>query len=369
MKRRTFLSTTAALGASASRVQATRAPTVVAQPTVFYAHDGERSLVRFTITGLDAPAGRLRIYDTRSRLIGTAGVINTGVELVGELWLRLGSNLTLVSALEAPGLRGVHRTTHRVPQGPRWTIHWLTIADPSQIDRVIGTAPPHTQAIRGSIARAAGVHANPGNPITFLATDPLDAFESVRAAGSAQVHGLPTSRVALETSGNRLDQTSVMMLAGSGVEYVIRPWHGGAPHEWWEGMDGSRILAIPQAPSGDLGSLGFDESATTAQARVDRWLAGSPIHLAPLDANGRVTNDRITYVIDTDIERAADRKIAVDEWNARFGYPRVVMGPPDNPLDVAHQSRESIPSIRTTRTSPHLDTLKLFCRKIILSTH
>ncbi len=351
MKRRTFLSAAAALGASASRLHATAAPEVTAESTVFFASDGESNLVRFTVSGLDAPAGRLRVYDRRSRLIGTAGVINTGEVLVGELWLRLEQNLTLTSELEAPGLNRVHRTTHRVPQGLRWTIHWFVVADPHDVQRVIGTGSLLANALRSSIVRAAHVRINPLASPQGVAMDPIEAFEPFRRAQHLAALGFPTSRVAYHSSVNRLDQTQVMALAGAGVRYVIRPWETGSTYEWWDGLDGSQVLAIPLAPNGSLSSLGFDDTSATAQSRVDQWLAESPIHLAPLDMRGRETNDRITYVIDTDVERAPARKVAIDDWNSRFGFPRLVMGAPSDPVDAAHQSRESITNVRVTHAA------------------
>jgi len=351
LQRRNFLATLGAVGAYAPRLAGEQAPTVRAESTVFFASDGERNLVRFTVSGLDAPAGRLRVYDRRSRLIGTAGVINTGEVLVGELWLRLEQDLTLTSELEAPGLNRVHRTTHRVPQGLRWTIHWLVVADPHDVQRVIGTGSPLANALRSSIVRAAQVQINPLGSPRGVTMDPIEALDPFRRAQHLAAFGFPTSRVAYQASANRLDQTQVMALAGAGVHYVIRPWEAGATYEWWDGLDGSHVLAIPRAPNGDLASLGFDDTSATAQSRVDQWLAESPIHLAPLDARGRETNDRITYIIDTDVERAPARKLAIDDWNSRFGFPRLVMGAPSDPLDVAHQSRESIPSIRFTHAA------------------
>src|SRR2546427_11453944 len=41
-------------------------PTVVATPTALYQQpEGRRNLVRITVTGLDAPAGRARVTDRR----------------------------------------------------------------------------------------------------------------------------------------------------------------------------------------------------------------------------------------------------------------------------------------------------------------
>jgi hypothetical protein len=74
---------------------------VRAEPTVFRANpDGRQVLVRFYVTDVDALAGRLRVYDQRRRLLGTAGVIRSGNGLYGELWLPLGRETTVQSELE-----------------------------------------------------------------------------------------------------------------------------------------------------------------------------------------------------------------------------------------------------------------------------
>src|SRR2546430_10506327 len=57
-------------------------PTVVATPTALYQQpEGRRNLLRITVTGLDAPAGRARVTDPRgaagggaARLAGRPGV-------------------------------------------------------------------------------------------------------------------------------------------------------------------------------------------------------------------------------------------------------------------------------------------------------
>src|SRR2546428_10413739 len=48
-------------------------PTVVATPTALYQQpEGRRNLVRITVTGLDAPAGRARVTDRRGAAPGAA---------------------------------------------------------------------------------------------------------------------------------------------------------------------------------------------------------------------------------------------------------------------------------------------------------
>src|SRR5256885_16646397 len=60
-------------------------PTVVATPTALYQQpEGRRNLVRITVTGLDAPAGRARVTDRRGALVGSAGLLPAGPGLPGE---------------------------------------------------------------------------------------------------------------------------------------------------------------------------------------------------------------------------------------------------------------------------------------------
>src|SRR2546427_2044501 len=62
-------------------------PTVVATPTALYQQpEGRRNLVRITVTGLDAPAGRARVTDRRGALVGSAGLLPAGPGVLGEGW-------------------------------------------------------------------------------------------------------------------------------------------------------------------------------------------------------------------------------------------------------------------------------------------
>src|SRR2546430_247146 len=62
-------------------------PTVVATPTALYQQpEGRRNLVRITVTGLDAPAGRARVTDRRGALVGSAGLLPAGPVVPGGGW-------------------------------------------------------------------------------------------------------------------------------------------------------------------------------------------------------------------------------------------------------------------------------------------
>src|SRR2546427_7724555 len=62
-------------------------PTVVATPTALYQQpEGRRNLVRITVTGLDAPAGRARVTDRRGAPLGRARLLPAGPVVLGEGW-------------------------------------------------------------------------------------------------------------------------------------------------------------------------------------------------------------------------------------------------------------------------------------------
>ena len=349
--RRTFLKTlTAATGSLAARAQET--VTVSAEATVFYAHPiGTQVLVRFSVTGLDTPAGRLRVYDRGSRLLGTAGVINTGDALYGELWLELRANTLLLSELEAPGLRGVFRSRHRVSPGSRWLIHWITIADWEQVQGALGDRRPITRGIRSAILHAGNVTTNPLSTRPIADPDPLTVLHMTRPAIALEkVDGVPVSPLAWTAAPDPLDVVRVMALRNSGTRCVIRPWEEGATYEWWEGLDGSRLLAVPLAPNGSLRSLGFGQTTGRAATEVAEWLAASPVHLEPRDTSGRPGRHRVTFVIEDEVENAADLRLAVDDWNRTYAYPHVVLGPPDDLEGLVSAESLTLPTRRRSYT-------------------
>src|SRR3972149_6583153 len=116
--RREFITLMAAAGGGvlgpAAAVASPAAPAVTAQTTPFFAPpDDQRCLIRFFVSDLDAPAGRMRAFDRAGRQVGTAGVLPLGNgRLYGELWLPLGVLPRVRTELEAPGLRRPVATWH-----------------------------------------------------------------------------------------------------------------------------------------------------------------------------------------------------------------------------------------------------------------
>src|SRR5688572_23243181 len=134
-------------------------PRVEAVPTVLFSHpDARNALVRFTVQGSEAPGGRLRVFDQTRRQVGTAGMIGYGGRLFGELWLPLDREATFYTDLEQPGVRGVVRSVHRLQPKLKWTLRWVTLADPASLD---GAEYHDHTAFLQSISHEPGREPNP----------------------------------------------------------------------------------------------------------------------------------------------------------------------------------------------------------------
>jgi hypothetical protein len=326
-------------------------PRVEAEPTVFRANpDGRLTLVRFLISGVEAPAGRLRVYDRRRQLLGTAGVIRSGDTLYGELWLPVEGGTTVRSELEAPGVSGIHRSDHRLRPRRRWTIYWLTVIEPAQLARVLGELGPLERGVQTAAFVDAGVM---GNPLTADALDLLDHIEFLRVSLPARDleldHGIPASPVAMLHGNEGLPATAVLALAGSGVSCVAREWRSGVPpFEWWTGPDGSRLLSVAIPPDGDPRTLGFAVSRNEMTHRIERWLETTPLLLAPGEVPPRGDDEGVTFVVDTGPDASiASMLAAAREWNQRFAYPRIVVGPGNDRQAIIGRARGvGIPTTR-----------------------
>jgi len=329
-------------------------PRIEAEPTIFRANpDGRLTLVRFFVFGVDAPAGRLRVYDVRRRLLGTAGVIRSGDVLYGELWLPIERQTGVQCELESPGVRGIFHSDHSLRPKRRWTIYWLTVADPERLCDALDAMTPMSRAVHTAMLSAARVVGNPLADPASLATDDHLAF--LRMALSAQSLdtrlGVRVTPVAVDPERDGITSTSVLALAGSGVRYVARPWESGDDAIGsLGGPDGSRVISVAIPPGGAPRSLGFTESQGEMTRRVERWLETTPLLLAPGGEDG------VTFVLETDTEAPlAAMLAAVREWNRRFAYPHIVIGPADDLPEAL--GRASRPAFRSVPRLPDLATL------------
>jgi hypothetical protein len=363
--RRSFLSalTLGLVGAALPGSRRT-SPRVEAEPTVFRANpDGRLSLVRFFVRDVDAPAGRLRVYDDRRRLLGTAGVIRSGDVLYGELWLPLERRTRIRSQLESPGVQGVLRSDHSLRPKRRWTIHWITAADPLRLALGLEGANPLARGLQAAQWAESGVAGNPLAPLdTLELRDHVELLQMAMPARDLEVeYRLPVSVMAAAPEGEDVIASALLALAGSGVRYVARPWHhGDPPFEWWSAPDGSRILAVAVPHGAESRALGFAESTGEMTRRVEQWLETSPLLIAPGASPEDRSSDGTAFVVDTEPDSDIGRMLAaVREWNTRYAFPRIVIGPGDDLRSVIDRMRGPAtpvfrPSYHSHRTVPDL---------------
>lgn len=332
--RRSFLATLSAVGGWLAVPAWTKGGSstlrVEAASTLFYAHpDGASNLVRFTITGVAAPAGRLRVYDRSRRLLGTAGILRRGDALYGELWLPIGAQLRVVSELEAPGVRGPFRTEHSLTPHRKWTIHLFSMVDPHQVGEELSRLPPLKRAVQTALYRSYGVQANPiPRHLDWSAKDHL-SFLRTPADGvvRAQELAIPVGSTGAVQPGEPLSATEILALAGSGVRVVTVP-DASESFQWLAGPDGSRILAVSMPGGTTPRVLGFHDGTEIMAAEVERWLTTSPRFLSPEFAR----NVAVVTSEDTGQAAAAVHR-AVSDWNSRFAFPAIIPGDAEALLD------------------------------------
>jgi len=325
--RRSFISTLSAGGVWFTRPSWLKTNTgalrVDAVPTVFFAHpDGVRNMVRFEVSGIDAPAGRLRVFDRSRRLLGTAGLLRSGDRLYGELWMQLDDAVRAVSELEAPGLRGPFRTTHRLVPGRRWTIHLMTVADPDSIADTLSYLRPSHRAVQAALYRNSLVTVN---PFRVSALSRLEHVPFLRMAERAlaieQDYAIPVGTAAYISPGVHLPKTGALALAGAGVRVLLREQQESEPFEWWDVPGGTRLLVITLPKGSTPSALGFGLSQDEMTRRVEDWLSSAALRFSPDEHTG--TAAVLNASVDDTLSATLD---TISTWNSRFAYPRIVVG-------------------------------------------
>ena len=303
------------------------APRVEASASVFYAHPGaETTLVRFSVLDANAPAGRMRVFESSGRrLLGTAGVLGVGGTLFGELWLPLRSETRIVSQLEMPGLAQPLRTQHDITPQPRWTLHWITVADPEQVVRYLRSLPTWRRIAAVAMLKQIGVKGNP-----FAASEaPIETSDHVSllrlgvpARKLEDEFNIRVSPVAVVGQFDLAMHGSVLALAGGGIGTAAL-WSDAATTTitTLATRDGSavRVAAIPvgSTPS----ALGFDKGRDVMAKEVERRLS-SDGGLSPSSQSSKVLLLVGTTVDDSLLQMAQ----AVADWNSRYAFPHIVVG-------------------------------------------
>jgi hypothetical protein len=125
--------------------------------------------------------------------------------------------------------------------------------------------------------------------------------------------------------------TLPMVLAQSGVRYFadgandVTPFaHGGrqidqSPY-WWQGLDGSRVLAITTRAYAQAGTIGLLDDVATMEQRLPGWLRQIGREGYPCDA-------AYVYGAFSDNQPMSPRYGEVAAaWNARWEFPRIIVG-------------------------------------------
>lgn len=300
---------------------------VQADPTVFYANpDGRRNLVRFYAGGIDAPAGRLRVFDARNRLMGTAGLLRHGDRLYGELWLALDEVTRVRSELEAPGVRGVFRTSHRLVPLPQWILRWMNFGDAERIERDLNAMGPYGRAARGAILIAAHTRAQPVDAFNSRFTGHFSWLRHpIAVLRSARAVGLEVSPVAVVERPNAVPWTALTLAQAAGVEAVLVPWSDAPNAARWLGPDQAPLEILRWTPGADSESLGLS-GGRDMTLEVEQWLT-STLALLGATEGGNPSGEREALIVDTaPVAGLAQALTRVTDWNRRFAYPRILIG-------------------------------------------
>ncbi len=278
--------------------------------------------MRFVVSGIDAPAARLRVFDRSRQLLGTAGLLRTGDNLYGELWMQLEGATRAVSELEAPGLRGPFRTTHRLAPGRRWTIHLMTVADPDSIAGTLSGLRTVHRAVQTALYRDSAVTLNPIRSSGHSTKEHIPFLRMAeRALTVERDFAIPVGAAAYLPPGTHLPNTGALALAGAGVSVLLREQVDGEPYRWWKVPGGSRILVVSVPQGSTPAALGFDLNQNDMTGRVEEWLKSTALRFSPDDDSGTAV------VLNSNADDALPATLAaVSTWNSRFAYPRVVVG-------------------------------------------
>ena len=324
MKRRGFVTALGAglAGAYPGPAASRRAVTVDAAPTLFHGHpDGLTTLVRFTASGTDAPAGRLRVHDVRTGdLIGTAGMIRRADMLTGELWLPLAERRRVRSDLETPGRQGPMRSIHELTPTSRWTVYWLTLASPDGIRAAFADVPDLMRGVEAAWMTAAGIRVNPWRALPAGA-DHLDLVRlTVPAAIASRSTGIPLARLALH--------------------------EGPVPPHLERALRGAAVpLALPRTRVVDPRDLDLSAGRAAAAGRIEAWLRArttEPPERLPM-----------AVAVGSDLAFAIAVQPRVDEWNAAYAFPRFVVGDGDEVIrGLAAASTPSASDVAGTVAPP-----------------
>jgi hypothetical protein len=327
LDRRQFVSLLSAAGAVLTLPRTDGlAPRIAAETTVFWRQpDGWETLVRFFIADTDAPAGRLRVFDSAGRLLGTAGAIRIAPgRLYGELWLGLPAASRITTELAIPGQRPI-RTSHTLTPKPKWNIYWITVVSTEELRERLERLPLFHRGVELALLRRRGVALNPlpadAEELRFL--DHLDLLRSLEpAARAASELGVGLSRVAVAGRFRDVPQALALLLRDWGVPFAVATDESEPPAYWFGGPGGARVLVATGLSSWGAAASDFHRGLEAMKVSVERWLGALPAAQHLLEP--------MALVVDRTLEGNPDTSYRnVEAWNRLYSYPRIVVGEAD----------------------------------------
>ncbi len=123
-----------------------------------------------------------------------------------------------------------------------------------------------------------------------------------------------------------------MVLAHSGIKYFIEganndraPYAGQVPNPfYWEGADGSRVLADITSKPGYAGANNLLPSVSRAMEQLPLWLSRFETNTYPYDAaliNGAYSDNR-------EVQDWLPK--VVNQWNSEWAYPKMIFAQPED---------------------------------------
>jgi hypothetical protein len=327
LDRRQFVALISAAAAGLPlRRAATGTARIDAETTVFWNQpDGRETLVRFLISGVDAPAGRLRVFDAAGRFLGTAGTIRIATgRLYGELWLPLSGPSRITAELALPGERPL-RSSHSLTPKPKWSIHWITVVSAEELKRRLAPLPYFRRSVELALLQRRRVAVNP-LPAEADELQLLDHLEFLRSlkpsARIATELGLQLSRVAVARTFRGAPGGLALLLRDFGVPFGVASDEAEPLAYWFEGPAEARILVASTPASSGAGLLDFPRGGDAMKAAVERWLGALAAAHSSAEALALVVDRTVG-----DDSSASYRN--VEAWNQLYAYPRIVVGEAD----------------------------------------
>lgn len=166
-----------------------------------------------------------------------------------------------------------------------------------------------------------------------------------REAGArAQAANLTDVPTAVGTLPMLLSQSGVRYFAGGANDVIPFQWGGRAMDQqpyWWEGLDGSRVLAITTRAYAQAGAIGLLEDVAAVEQRLPEWLRQIGREGYPCDA-------AYVYGAFGDNQPMDPRYAQIAAaWNKRWEYPKIIVARVDEFFqDVEAHVGKELPVIR-----------------------